>query len=145
MEHNGLYNNARTLFALGEISWKPKGSKVKALLVDPTKYIPDFTKHKNISDIPIKAIIENHGKTEKENMPSLQLITAIDGICDSSDITFDGIKSGEKIGFIILFLDNKDNDLICCLNIGGKNNYFISSGRPITIGWSNTENKIFKL
>ena len=52
MKNNGLYDNGRNLFALGEIKWTPDGSKIKAILVDPTVYTPDLNKF-----LPINLLI----------------------------------------------------------------------------------------
>jgi hypothetical protein len=145
MEHNGLYDSGRNLFALGSIKWKPNGSIVKAILVDPTKYTPDLANHSVITDISEAAIIFSKEHDSIENMPKLSLVTATAGICDADDIKFKLIQKGSKIGYLVLFLDDKHKSLICCCNIGGSANFIKSTGRPIIISWSNSENKIFKL
>lgn len=148
MKNNGLFDNGRNLFALGEIKWKPNGSNIKAILIDPTQYTPDLSQHKKLSDIPFKAIIPVSRSRDLSQMPELSLITATNGICDASDLMFKKVTKGHKIGYLILINDtgnDEDNDLICCCNIGADDNFFLSSGRPIIISWSNMPNKIFKL
>jgi hypothetical protein len=142
---NGLYDIGRNLFALGEIKWKPRGSVISAILVDPEYYLPDLSAHTTLEDIPTNSIIKNNGSFDIEGMPKLSLITPENGICDAEDITFKGIRRGDKIGYLILVLNDQNNSLICCINLGGLDNYIVSSGRPISIGWSNSDSKIFKL
>lgn len=148
MKYNGLYDNGRNLFALGEIKWKPEGSNIKAILIDPTQYTPDLSNHKTLSDIPYKAIIPVSRSRDISQMPELSLVTAKDGICDASDLMIRKVAKGHKVGYLILILDtdnDENNNLICCCNIGSNDNYFTSTGRPIIISWSNMPNKIFKL
>lgn len=148
MKNNGLFDNGRNLFALGEIQWKPNGSNIRAILIDPTKYNPNLEKDKELSDIPSAAIIPVSRSKDIVKMPILSLYTAVSGICDAEDITFSGITKGHKIGYLILINDtgqNEKNNLICCCNIGADDNFFISTGNKIVISWSNLKNKIFKL
>jgi hypothetical protein len=148
MKNNGLYDNGRNLFALGDIKWKPGGSTIKVMLIDPTIYTPNLNLHKTLEDIPYKAIIPVSRSRDISQMPELSLVTATNGICDASDLMIKKVTKGYKIGYLILVNDtglDEKNNLICCCNIGGEDNFFISSGRPIIISWSNMPNKIFKL
>lgn len=137
---SALYANAKTEFALGNISWKASGgSTIKAILVDADKYTFS-SNHKYLSEVTSGARVGSPVQ--------LSLIDATNGgVCDANDIAFNNLTNIPTVEAVVLYKDTGNEStspLIAYIDTG--------TGLPtpagvnsILVEWDNGSLKIFKL
>ena len=138
---NTLYDEARKLFLEGQIDWL--GDTIKAMLIDRDAYTPNFSAHKNMSDIP--GTTPGTGARVTGGVVLTNKATT-GGAADADDVTFTAV-SGPSVESVLLYRqgsDDSDSTLIAWLDT--------ATGLPITpnggdiiVTWDNGVNRIFRL
>lgn len=133
---NGLYDKGREGILDGTISWPT--DNIKAVLIDTALYTVNLATHQNLSDIPSGARVATSGNLASK--------TSTGGVADAADVTFLAV-SGATVEAIALYKDTgtaSTSRLIAYIDTG-TGLPVTPNGGDITIQWSNTANRIFKL
>ena len=133
---NTLYDKGRQRFLEAQINWLT--DTIKTLLVDTGAYVPNFSTHEFIADVPVSARVTT--------AVTLTGKATAGGAADAADVTFTSV-SGPTIEAIIIYVDTGTegtSPLIAYIDT--------ATGLPITpnggdiiVTWDNGPNKIFKL
>ena len=132
---NALYDYGREGFLAGDIDWD--GDTIRAVLIDTGTYTVDLATHQHYDDISGVVGTESAAFTAK---------TVTDGVADAADITFSSV-SGSTVEAIIIFQDTgtASTDRLIAYIDTGTGLPVTPNGGDITVAWSDTANKIFKL
>lgn len=133
---NQLYPKGREGFLAGDIDWD--ANDIRAVLVDTGQYTFN-TVHDNLDDIPVSARVATatSGLTGK---------TVTDGVADANDVTFTNV-SGATIEALVLYKHTgteSTSRLIAYVDTA-TGLPFTPNGGDVTIAWSNTADRIFRL
>jgi hypothetical protein len=133
---NSLYDHGRNEFALGNIDWV--SDTIGCALVDTASYSVNLATDQDVADV---------GEANLIASGSLQSKTATGGVCDAANITFSSV-AGDSVEAIIIYKDvgtAANNTLIAYIDTASAGLPVTPNGGDITISWSDTENRIFKL
>lgn len=135
---NALYDKGREGILDGSILYTT--NNIKAVLVDTGAYTVNLATHANLSDIPSVARIATSGNLSGK--------TATAGVADADDVTLTAV-SGASVEAIVLYKDTgtaSSSRLIAYIDTSsGSPISVIPNGGDITLQFSNSANKIFKL
>jgi len=136
---NTLYDNARELFATGEINWEDDTFYVYLVTGG---YTPVTASHKVISDVSSSARISGP--------VSLSSKTADAGACDAGDVTFSSVTADDdddEVEYIIIAKwENTEDDSPLIAIIDTATGLPITpNGGDIIVTWDSGTNKIFRL
>ena len=148
-----LYDNARVLFASGQINWTT--DNIKAVVLSPA-YTPNISTDLHYSDISSYVLTGTH-PIKTLTTPVTQVGTSpniIVGALSADPVTFVALTSNQTIGFIVIFKDTGSTHdsvpispstapLICIFDSG----YGIGAGTngyDVQITWDTT-NGILRL
>ncbi|MEI4745870.1 hypothetical protein [Rhodococcus erythropolis] len=135
---NALYDKGREGILDGSILYTT--NNIKAVLVDTGAYTVNLATHANLSDIPSGARIATSANLSGK--------TATGGVADADDVTLTAV-SGASVEAIVLYKDTgtaSSSRLIAYIDTsGGSPISVIPNGGDITLQFSNSANKIFKL
>jgi hypothetical protein len=133
---NALYDLGREAFLTGSISWS--SDNIKAVLVDTGSYTVNLTSDQYLSAIAGGARIATSSNLANK--------TTTAGVADADDVTFSSV-SGASVEAIVLYKDTGSaatSPLIAYIDT--------ATGLPVTpnggnisITWSSSSSKIFKL
>lgn len=133
---NALYDKGREGILDGSISIM--SGIVKVALVDLADYTPNLATHGMLSDIP------SVGRVAIS--PALTAKTATGGVFDAADVTYPAV-TGDQSEALVIFMDtgtDTTSRLVAIIDTAS-GLPVTPNGGPITIGWANTSNRIFKL
>ena len=131
---NALYDYGREGFLAGDISWST--DDIKAALIDTGTYTVDLSTHQHHDDL--SGIVATSGNLSSK--------TVSNGIADGADITYSSL-TGSTVEAIVLYQDtgvSSTSRLIAYIDTV-VNFPIVPNGTDVTITWSDTTNKIFKL
>lgn len=135
---NALYDKGREGILDGSILYTT--NNIKVVLVDTGAYTVNLATHANLSDIPSVARIATSGNLSGK--------TATAGVADADDVTLTAV-SGASVEAIVLYKDTgtaSSSRLIAYIDTSsGSPISVIPNGGDITLQFSNSANKIFKL
>jgi len=126
---NGLFDSGRDGFLNGEFNWSTDNFKVILL---SNQYTVDLINHTTTANVGGTVAISGVRST----------ITPGKGVADASDLTISGV-AGTTITQYIIFHDTSKK-LIAYFDTS-TNLPVVPNGGNITLQWSNTHNRIFKL
>ena len=126
---NGLFDSGRDGFLNGEFNWSTDNFKVILL---SNQYTVDLINHTTTANVGGTVAISGVMST----------ITPGKGVADASDLTISGV-AGTTITQYIIFHDTSKK-LIAYFDTS-TNLRVVPNGGNITLQWSNTDNRIFKL
>lgn len=131
---NTLYEKARRLFLSGQIDWPT--ANVGLLLIDSTKYAPNFADHTTLADIPEVARIGSPGKLTGK--------VIVGNACDADDLNLEKV-TGPVIGAQVIYLDTGDESTSTLIQYmdKGKGYPTVPNGGDIKIIWDDGPYKIF--
>jgi len=133
-----LYDKGREAFlgpATGQINWF--NDTIKASLVS-SSYVPDLTSHQFVPSI--------HAHTASLTAQTVGSRTVTNGVADGDDVSFTAVAANFVFDYVALFKDSgSPNTSQLIALISGSGMPLTSSGADISIVWSNSANKIFKL
>jgi hypothetical protein len=133
---NSLYTKAKQALIAGDIDLD--ADTIKAVFVDGADYTPNMATHQYLSDIPSAARVATSG--------ALQNKTVTDGIFDADDITVSSV-SGDQFEYIVLYKDTgiEGTSRLLLLIDTATGLPCTPNGSGITIQWSSSADKIFRL
>jgi len=144
---NALYDNARNLFARGDLQWKNGGNTFRAFLVDSATYTPDLAAHDFLDDVPTSA--RKGGAGGATGFGDGVVVVPADpaaGVCDAADITFVAVGAG-TFEYILIYRALTSDALspLVALIDTATGLPITANGGDITVTWDNGANRIFKL
>lgn len=132
---NALYDKGRNAFLEGKIDWVD--DTIKVVLIDSADYSVDLANDEFLNDVPSAARISTATLSGK---------TAVDGIADADDATFDNV-TGDEAEALVLYKDTgqeSTSPLIAYID-SATGLPVTPSGSDIVIAWNDGTTKIFKL
>ena len=135
---NFLYKKAKQAILNGEINFT--SNNLKLLIIDKTYYTPNENTDQYVSDIPANAI--------KKRSNNIQNVTNSLGVIDANDTSI-GDYSGDFFDALAMYVDtgsDSTSKLIFFIDSSSGLPFGVSgSVTPITIIWSDSDNKILSI
>lgn len=133
---NALYDKGRQAFLEGAINWDT--ADIRVILVDAGAYTVNLATHNALDDVPVASRIAVSG--------TLAATTATDGIADATDVVFSTV-TGTTVEALVIYSHTgvESTSLLIAYLDTGSNIPFTPNGGDVTIQWSDTANRIFKL
>ncbi len=133
---NVLYPTARVAFLQGEIDWRDAGITAVALS-DTYVYSSSHQYYSDLSGVLDSVILT--GNT-----------VLSDGVADAQDAVFTSIGVGEEIAAIVVYLNTgtpTTSPLIyfADTNDDGTSIARTGDGTPVTVNWSSSDSRVFKI
>ena len=136
---NALYSPARTAFARGEIAWQ--SDTIRCYAADST--LAWDPSHEFMVDTAISS-------AGLDFSTLTGCTTLADGVCDADDTSFTAVSSGLTVARLLIVqwvTSSADSRVIAWLDTGwdGMPMSRTSDGSPISVGWSDSPQRVFRL
>lgn len=132
---NSLYTKAKQHLIDGTIDLDT--NDIRAILVDGADYTPNLATHETLANIPAAARVAVSG--------ALTSKTVTDGVFDAADITISSV-TGDQFEYIAIYQHTgAESALLIALLDTATGLPCTPNGGDITIQWSNTADRIFRL